>query len=115
MTEDKWQQIKENLAKNFTVEDAGSEDLLVETGEGLVKQGTAEYIIFQSPLGRVKLQFGQKPKLEEKIYHYSHRAGDAARVDYKFSESETVNTFKAFKWNDAEDDWAEIDAGKFSF
>ena len=109
MTPDKWQEIKENIAKQFTIEDEGKEDLLVETGEGEVKQGEADFIVFESPLGKLKLQFGQKPKVEEKKYHYSHRAGTGARVEYKFSDKELVNTFKAFKWNDADDDWKEMD------
>ena len=115
MSPEKWEEIKENIKRQFSVEEQGTEDLLAETGEGAVKQGTAEFIIFQSPLGRLKLQFGEKPKLEEKIYHYSHRAGDSARTEYKFSDAEKVNTFKAFKWNDLEDDWTEIDAEKFNF
>ncbi len=115
MSPDKWEQIKENIKRQFTIEETGREDLLAETGEGEVKIGEAEFMIFASPLGRLKLQFGNKAKLEDKQYHYSHRAGTGARVEYKFSDSETVNTFKAFKWDEPSDDWREIDADKFSF
>ena len=114
MSPDKWEQIKESIKRQFTVEEAGREDLLAQTGEGTVKIGDAEFVVFSGPLGRVKLQFGQKAKLEDKTYHYSHRSGQAARVEYKFSDSESVNTFKVFKWNDGEDDWGEIDAGSFT-
>lgn len=115
MTPDKWEQIKENIKRNFTVEDQGVEDVLVETGEGPIKQGAAEYIIFDGPMGRIKLRLEKKPKLEDKKYFYSHRAGDAARVEYKFSDKETVLTFKAYKWNELEDDWKEIDASRINF
>lgn len=115
MNIEKWQQIKENIEQNFTVEAQGTEDLLVETGEGSVKQGTAEHIVFDSPMGRVKLRLEEKPKLEDKKYFYSHRAGDAARVEYKFSDKETVLTLKAYKWNELEDDWKEIDASRINF
>ena len=114
MTPDKWEEIKENIKRQFTVEDEGHEDLLVQTGEGTVRAGEAEFLVFESPLGKLKLQFGKKPKVEDKKYFYSHRAGDAARVEYKFSEDETVNTFKVYKWNDLDDDWKEIDASKFN-
>lgn len=113
MTPEKWEEIRNNIKKNFTVEDEGREDLFVDTAEGQVKQGEAEYVIFQSPLGRTKLQIQKKPRLEEKKYHYSHRAGTAARVEYKFSEEETVYTLKAYKWDEGEDDWKEIDAKNF--
>lgn len=113
MTPDKWIEARNNVKKNFTVEDEGTEDLLVDTAEGQAKQGEAEFIVFESPLGRTKLQLQKKPRLEEKKYHYSHRAGTAARIEYKFSEEDLVYTLKAYKWDEVEDDWKEIDAGKF--
>lgn len=115
MTPDKWEQIKENIKRNFTVEDQGVEDVLVETGEGLIKQGTAEYIIFDGPLGRIKLRLEKKPKLEDKKYFYSHRGGSAARVEYKFSDKEIVLTPKAYQWDEVEDDWKDIDVERFNF
>ncbi|OGE84380.1 MAG: hypothetical protein A2846_01175 [Candidatus Doudnabacteria bacterium RIFCSPHIGHO2_01_FULL_49_9] len=114
MSPDKWEEIKENIQKQFTVEEQGKEDLQAETGEGMVKIGEAEFVVFASPLGRLKLQFGTKAKLDDKKYHYSHRAGQGARVEYKFSDTETVHTFHAFKWDDQNDEWKEIDAEKFS-
>ena len=114
MTPEKWEEIKANIAKNFTVEDEGREDLLVETGDGTVKQGEAEFVVFESPLGRTKLQFQKKPRLEEKKYHYSHRQGDSARVEYKFSESELVYTFKAYRWEEVGEEWKEIEASNFA-
>lgn len=114
MTPEKWEEVRNNVKKNFTVEDEGTEDLLVDTADGQVKQGEAEFIVFESPLGRTKLQLQKKPRLEEKKYHYSHRAGTAARIEYKFSEQDLVYTLKAYKWDEMEDDWVEIDAGKFS-
>ena len=118
MTLEKWEEIKTMVKKQFTLEDAGREDLLVETADGTVKQGEAEFIIFDAPSslggGRMKLELQKKPRLEEKKYHYSHRQGDSARVEYKFSEDETVLTLKAYKWDDAADEWKEIDAGSFA-
>lgn len=113
MTLERWETIKETVKKQFGAAEEGREDLLVETGEGMVKQGEAEFVIFQSPLGRTKLELQKKPRLEEKKYHYSHRQGDAARVEYKFSEDETVLQMKAYKEND-DGDWEEIDAETFT-
>ncbi|OGZ15731.1 MAG: hypothetical protein A3G11_01525 [Candidatus Lloydbacteria bacterium RIFCSPLOWO2_12_FULL_51_9] len=113
MTPERWETIKESVKKQFTVIEQGNEDLIVETADGQIKQGTAEFVVFESPLGRTKLQFQKKPKMEEKKYFYSKREGDAARVEYKFSEKETVFTFKAYKWDDIEDEWREIDPKTF--
>lgn len=114
MTLERWQQIREMVRRQYSAEDEGSEDLVVETGDGPVKQGEAEFVVFDGPMGRMKLQFQKKPRLEEKKYHYSHQQGAAARVEYKFSEDEMVYTLKAYKWDDNEDEWKEIDAASFA-
>lgn len=112
MTLDRWEEIKNNVRKQFPDFETGTEDLITDTAEGQVKQGEAEFLVFASPIGRTKLQLQKKPKVEEKKYHYSHRAGDSARVEYKFSETDSVLTMKAYKWDDTEDEWKEIDASK---
>ncbi len=112
MTQERWSQIKSTVAKQFGIAEEGVEDLIVDTADGPVKQGEAEYVIFDGPLGRLKLQLQKKPRLEDKIFHYSHRAGTAARVEYKFSEDETVLTLKAYKFTD-DDEWKEIDSSTF--
>lgn len=114
MTQEKWEQIKETVKKGFAIQEEGREDLLRETGEGQVKLGEAEFVVFEGPLGKMKLLFGQKPKVEDKKYHYSHQQGQGARVEYIFSKDTFVNTFTVFKWDDVSDDWKEIDAEKFS-
>lgn len=111
MTEEKWEEVKTNIKRQFEIEEEGTEDLEVETADGLIKQGEAEFVIFESPLGRTKLQLQKKARLEDKKYHFSHRQGDSARVEYKFSETDTVLTMKAYKWDDALDEWKEIDGG----
>lgn len=113
MSPEKWETIKQTVKKQFSIQEEGIEDLLVDTAEGQVKQGQAEFIVFESPLGRTKLQFQKKPKLEEKKYFYSHRQGDAARVEYKYSGTDLVYTFKAYRWSDTEEQWCEIDSGSF--
>lgn len=115
MTPEKWQGIKDQVKRNFTLEQEGEEDLLAETTEGQVKQGEAEFVVFSGPLGRLKLQFQKKPKLEQKKYFYSKREGDAARVEYKFSDQELVYAFKAYKWDEIEEEWEEIEAERFAF
>ncbi len=114
MNTERWGQIKNTVKKQYPSAEEGVEDLLVDTAEGQVKQGEAEFVIFESPLGRLKLQFQKKPRVEEKKYHFSHRQGAAARVEYKFSEHELVYLLKAYKWDDMEDEWKEIDSNKIS-
>lgn len=115
MSPERWQEIKNTVKKQYPDAEIGQEDLMIETADGLVKQGVAEFLIFENPaLGRVKLAFQKKPRLEEKKYHYSHRQGTTAKVEYKYSEQEMVYTFKAYQWDEEEEKWKEIDATQIS-
>jgi hypothetical protein len=111
---DHWEQIKENVKSKFEVEDEGTEDLQMETQDGLIKQGKSEFLVAHTPLGKIKLAFETRPLVLDKKEHYSHRAGQAARTEYVFSDTEKTHKLKAYKWNDLEERWDEIDASKFS-
>ncbi|MBX4187669.1 MAG: hypothetical protein KW793_00850 [Candidatus Doudnabacteria bacterium] len=111
---DRWSQIKENIKKQFSVEEEGTEDLMMNTGEGPVKQGTTEFLIVQTPMGKIKLACDKKPMVLDKKFVYSHRAGQAARTEYEFSETEFSLKLRAYKWNDLEEIWDEIDAENFT-
>ena len=113
MNIDRWEEIRNSVKKNFGLLEEGREDLFVDTAEGRQKNGDAEFVVFKSPLGRTKLELLKKPRLEEEKYHFSHRQGDAARVEYKHSDTEFVYALKAYKWDDIDEEWKEIDADKF--
>ncbi len=111
---DHWQQHKENIKSKFKIEEEGTEDLTMETQDGMVKQGTVEFIVAVTPMGKIKLAFEKRPVVLDKKFIYSHRAGQSARTEYEFSNSEFSYKLKAYKWNDLEDEWEEIDAANFS-
>ncbi len=111
---DRWEQIKENIKSKFEIVDEGTEDLTVTTGDGDVVSGKAEFLVAQTPMGKIKLAFESRPVVEDKKFIYSHRGGQAGRTEYKFSESEFSHKVKAYKWNDDEDEWKEIDASNFA-
>jgi hypothetical protein len=105
--------LKESLKSRFQVEDEGTEDLMMDTQDGPVKQGTAEFMVMETPMGRVKLAFEKKPLVLDKKFIYSHRAGQAARTEYVFSDKEFTYKLRAYKWNDLDETWDEIDAESF--
>ena len=111
---DHWEQIKENVKRKFPIEEEGTEDITMETSAGIIKQGTAEFLVVRTPAGRAKLVLEKRPLVLDKKFIYSHRAGQAARTEYSFSQSEFTYKLKAYKWNDDEDEWDEIDASNFS-
>lgn len=122
METDKWEGLKEELGRKFKILEEKTEDILGETAEGLVKQGMAEVLVFEGPMGRMKLVRENRPVVLDKKFIYSHRAGQAARTEYKFSDSEFSHKLKVYKWDpdasigagDDEDEWKEIDASSFA-
>ena len=104
MSPDKWEEIKDMAKKNFEV---------VETGKSENGDVITEDLIFNGPLGKMKLQFVSKPLVLSKKVTYSKRMGDTAKVDYITSDTEKTNTLFAFKWDTASDTWIEINAASF--
>lgn len=125
MENDKWEGLKEELNRKFKILEQKTEDILGETADGLVKQGVAEVIIFEGPAGKMKLVRENRPVVLDKKFIYSHRAGQAARTEYTFSDTEFSHKLRVFKWDpdasvgagededEDEDEWKEIDAQSF--
>ncbi|MEO8065406.1 MAG: hypothetical protein ABI643_00940 [Candidatus Doudnabacteria bacterium] len=113
MNNDRWEALKEELHRKFKVEDEHFEDLIMETSDGPVVTGKIEVLILPTPIGKIKLTRESKPVVLDKKEFYSHQQGKAARVEYKFSDTEFSHKIKAYKWDDYNDDWKEIDAASF--
>lgn len=112
MTNEKWQEIAEMAQKNFKGAKLSLEDLIMETPDGPVKQGSQDILEFEHPSGgRYKLVRENRPVVLEKKELYSHRAGQAAKTQYKFSETEFSHRLRVFKEVDF-DEWEEISPEK---
>lgn len=107
MTPGKWQQTVGNIKDNFKVE--ANEKLHVEAKGG----ADIEYIIFNGPLGRMKLEFITRPVVIDRKTKYSNRLGAPTVVEYVYSPDEKSHKLKAYKWDEAVSDWIEMEAKKF--
>ena len=106
MNEEKWENLINNIKDKFKVEKHDTE----HTDE---MGGTdTEFIIFESPLGRVKLERITKPVVLDKKTSYSQRIGSETSVEYVYSEDEKTARLTAYKWENNE--WVEINADNFS-
>lgn len=105
MTQEKWDNIIGNVKDNFKVEKDGSEHLDEYGGMDI------EFIIFQGPLGRIKLEFITKPVVLDKKTNYSKRIGSETQVEYIYSKDEKSYKFIVYKWNG--DEWKEINGEMF--
>ncbi|MFW5888666.1 MAG: hypothetical protein ACOCVY_03045 [Patescibacteria group bacterium] len=104
MTPEKWQQIIGEIKDNFEVEKNEKERIEEEGGVDI------EYIIFKGPLGKMKLEFVTKPLIIDKKTNYSLRIGSESNVEYVYSDTEKTHQLYAFKWDEENNDWMEIDA-----
>jgi len=107
MTKEKWQDILSNIKDNFSVEDEGGEHLEDEGGVDV------EYVVFNGPLGKMRLEFISKPVVEDKKTTYSRRIGSETKVDYVYSTTEKVEKLMAYKWDEDSETWVEIDGSSF--
>lgn len=103
MNLDRWQEIKSQIKDKFNILDKG-EDYLEEEG-GV----TIEYIVFITPIGKVRLEFISKPTILDKKVIYSNRVGSETKIDYIYSKNEKTEQLNAYRWDEAEEDWEEIE------
>ncbi|OGF38905.1 hypothetical protein A2515_05905 [Candidatus Falkowbacteria bacterium RIFOXYD12_FULL_34_57] len=104
---DKWKIILGNIKDNFGVEDEGVVHLEDEGGVDI------EYIEFNGPLGRIRLELITRPVILDKKTTYSKRIGSDTKVDYIYSADEKSHILMAYKWSDDNNDWEEMDASSY--
>ncbi len=107
MLQEKWETILANIKNNFKVEEYDKVEY-DEFGGTII-----EYVVFESNLGKIKLEFTSKPVVINKKTHYSKRAGSDVLVDYVYSKTDRTNHMNAYKLNDIEDEWIKIDPKNF--
>jgi hypothetical protein len=107
MTIEKWQELKGTVQDMFTVTDLGSEHLDEDGGIDI------EWLVFDGPLGKMRLEFEMRPVILDKKTNYSNRIGSETAVTYVYSETEKQTEFAAFKWDEGQEVWMEIGDGKF--
>ena len=108
MQPEKWTIIRGNIKDNFKIEDEGSEQIDDEGGIDI------EYIVFQSPLGKIRLEYITKPIVLDRKTTYSKRIGSETKIDYVYSNDEKSYKLDAYKWNDKAETWEEIDSSSFA-
>jgi len=115
MQDDRWQQLVEMAQAHFKGVKQYTEDLIMDTQDGPVKQGVGEVVEFDHADGkRYKLVRENKPIVLEKKELFSHRAGQSAQTQYKFSDSEFSHKLRVYKEVDF-DEWEEVTLDKLGF
>ncbi len=107
MTQEKWENLIKMIEKNFSIKNRMSEEIELgdkDNGEKLLEK--KEIIEFESPMGEIRLERSIKPRLLDKKTIYSKRIGSETKVEYIYSDEETVDQMKAYKWGN--NIWTEI-------
>lgn len=108
MTEEKWLNLLSMIEESFGSAYRQKAELSEEDGPG-----TEETVEFTGPMGKMKLVRLVRPLLLDKKTIYSRRAGSETKVDYVYSDEETVTSLKAYRFDEASGDWQEIDVNSF--
>ncbi len=107
MTKEKWSSILGNVLDNFDV---------LEHEKGFIEEEGGidlEYVVFNGPIGKMRLEFVEKPVVLGKKTNYSNRIGSETAVEYVYSDSEKTSRLMAYKWSDEDDDWVEVSEKSF--
>ena len=99
MQDDKWFDVLDRIKEQFELQMQETED------HPDIERGKIETVIFQSPIGRIKMVRTTTPRVLNKKTLYSARAGSDMNVQYEYSDTEYVHDLKIFKWDDMRDDW----------
>lgn len=108
MNKEKWKDILGKIKDNFEIIDHNKEHIDDEGGVEI------EFVVFNGPLGKMRLEFIEKPVILDKKTTYSRRIGSDTKVDYVYSEDEKSHILNIYKWDDNNQDWIEIEANNFN-
>lgn len=103
MTKERWLTIKDLVKEKFGDFSSGEESYEEEGGL------TIEWLEFDGPLGAMRLEYETRPVVIDKKTIGSHRMGTEAHVQYIYSDTEKISKLYAFKFDEASDNWQEID------
>lgn len=108
MQKDRWQDVVAQIKRDFPVEDSG----IIEDDE---QGGTVtEFIVFESPMGTIRLEFSTHPLILETKTKYHKRIGSETEIEYVFSPTEKSSKLEVFRWDEAADDWQPFKTQAFS-
>lgn len=108
MNKERWQDLKFDLKDKYKPVEEKSFELPEEDGGG-----TVEELTMTTLMGKMKLEFTERPLILDKKVTTSRRIGASAKVDYVYSNTEKSCKLRVFKWEEINSIWEEIKANLF--
>ena len=103
MNNDKWLDVLDKVKERFGIVERTDEP--IED----IPNSRLEVVIFDSPLGRIKMIRTTKPRVLDKKTAYSNRAGSDMSVQYVYSDTEIVQRVEIFRWDENFGDWVKAE------
>lgn len=105
MNDERWEELLYKIGLK-----SGPLDVKVDTqDEGRTK---IETVVFETAMGKLKLQRTSRPVVLEKKMRYSRRIGGAADEEYIYSETDKSYRVVLYRWDEDESAWEEVDVRK---
>lgn len=104
MTDERWQEVLEHVKETFTVSEHDTEEYPHEDGGGSV-----EFVVFESPMGKIRMERDVHAKVVGTKVTASRRIGSAAREEKMYSSDEMVDTLHVYRWDASQDDWVPFE------
>jgi len=103
--QEKWGEILDRVQGQFTV-------LEHTKASGEDEVGETETLIFEGPLGKIKLLWITRPVVLDRKIIGAHRRGvSQAKYEYVYSDTEKTNKLEAFR--EVDNEWQAIDSNIF--
>jgi hypothetical protein len=102
MTKDKWLDTKETIRNKFDI----SEDTTEDFGPDMA--GQKDIIVFDGPMGKMKLEFTEKPRMIGEKTIFSNRIGSNTKIEKVYDNEDMVSFMNVYRWNPIEEDWTEV-------
>ena len=102
MNAEKWGEIIDLVQDKFGIIDKGKEALDPGPGEG-------EFLIFEGPIGKMKVVREIKPVVLDRKVHSSRRVGSTTTEEFVYSDTEKYEKLKAYNWSDEDQVWVEME------
>ena len=115
MQDERWLDLIESIREKFSILSEETEPVFIEQNDGTDQEiGQDEIVIFNNPLGKLKMVRTTTPLVTGRDEQYHKRSG-VATTKFIYSDTEKVHRVALFKWNEDKSDWEKIDTkGMFS-
>ncbi len=109
MTDEKWEDLKENIREKFKVLGEKTEPDIITDDIGNKIKGEKDIIIFEGPTGKMEVTKTKRPVILDKKSHYHKTQAGKALIEYIVSDTEFTNKIEVFTWDTIANDWKEFD------